>query len=479
MIKRNTKIPILRISDDKNLFEDKKLLIEYINEHDKDITKRYIKFWNAYSCNSRILDTSLVPAKAMNKPDYRITVNYPRYVVDTYNGFARGIPVKFSTEDEAINEYVSEVWDSNELDDVNAEIHKSKCIFGESYQIVYVDENGDIGTVASDPLESFPIYNNSIKPKVRYFIRTYTDEDGDRHGTISDDTYVRYFDLKDGEIIFTEEHAHGFKDVPVVVYTMNSARIGLIEIILPMCDAYDKAISEKANDVDSFADAIMKVCGATLTESQIDDLRNKRIINIGGRDGSNVIIDFLSRPSGDTTQEHLLERLERLIFTVAMVCNVSDNNFATSSGIALKMKMTPMSNLASGDWRLDNSAMKQFWKLVFSNPVNTMSDEAWTTLKFTHYLNYPDDVMDSADVAIKLNGIVSKQTQLSILPPSIVSDVDAEIEQIEKEQSEAQAKALKQAAAQMAIQAQGQQPNTEEAEEDTEEETEDNAREGN
>lgn len=459
------KLDILRISDSKDLIADTSLLQKYIAQHDNAVNNRYVKFWNAYACRAKILDTSLIPKKAMNKPDYRIAVNYPRYIVDTFNGFACGISPTASSEDDTVNDYINTIWDANDLDDVNSELHRLKCIFGESYQIVYVDEYGEIATVASDPLESFPVYDNSIRPRLRYFVRTYYDEDNKRHGSISDDTNVYYFDF-DAGIHFTEIHPHGFDGVPAIVYTMNKARIGLIEPVLDMCNAYDKAISEKMDDVDSFADAIMKVLGTMLTEDQINDLRDKRIINIGGRDGSQVIVDFMQRPSGDATQEHLLERLEKLIFTIAMVCNVSDNNFATSSGIALRMKMSPMQNLAAGDWRLDQSSMKAFWRLVFSNPVNVISPDAWQTMEFKHYLNYPDDVESAADVAVKLSDVVSKRTQLGILPTSIVPDVDAELEKINAETEEAINRA-------QALQTQSNENNTE-TEEETEQTEEEN-----
>ena len=426
---------ILRVSDDKDLIADTQKLNEYIKAHDNLITSKYNALYNAYSCNAAILSAA---KKALNKPDHRVAVNFPRYVVDTYNGFARGIPVTISSDDESVDEYVRSVIDRTGLDDVNAEIHKNKCIFGESYQIIFVDEEGEIGTVAVDPLEAFPIYSNSIRPKLRYFVRTFYDEDNKRHGTVSDDTNVYEFDFDGGEIKITDSHPHGFPGVPAVVYTMNTSRIGLIEIILPMSDAYDRAISEKANDVDAFADAILKVLGANLSEDQLDNLRDRRIINIGGKDGAGVVVDFLGKPSGDSTQENLLERLERLIFTVSMVCNVSDNNFATSSGIALKMKMEPMSNMAAGDWRSDKSSMKNFWKLVFGNPINTVAPDAWESLTLSNSLNYPDDLADAAATASTLGGIVSKRTQLASLPGSLVPDVDAELERIAEEQKAAQ-----------------------------------------
>lgn len=443
MDKMLTEYNILRVSDDKDLVSDVELLKSYIKKHDSLVSGRFKVLGDAYACRPAILDYTKNPKKtAEHKPDHRVSANFPRYIVDTYCGFSRGIPVSVSvavnnSETEGsddLAEFVREIIDYNDLDDVNTELHRLKCIFGESYQLAYVDEMGEVATVSVSPIDSFPVYDNSIKPRLRYFVRTYTDEDNKTHGTISDETYVYYFDIVDsGEIVFTDSRPHGFGSVPVIVYTMNSDRIGLVEVILSLADKYDKTLSEKMNDVDSFADAILSILGATLSRDQVADLRDRRIINIGGPDGSNSSVQFLARPSGDATQENFLERVERLIFTVSMVCNVADDNFATSSGIALKMKMQPMANLAAGDWRRDQASMKAFWRLVCANPVTSLNADDWKLLKFQNDLNYPDNSTDAADLAKKLDGVISHRTQLEILPASIVADVDEELKRIEEE----------------------------------------------
>lgn len=442
MDKMLTEYNIFRISDDKDLINDRELLKSYISKHDNLLSGRFKPLGDAYACRPAILNYSKNPKKtAEHKPDHRVSANFPRYIVDTYCGFSRGIPVSVSVADDNdesethsdLDEYVHELIESNDLDDVNTELHRLKCIYGESYQLVYVNEDGEIETVAADPLSAFPVYDNSIKPRLRYFVRTYTDEDDKIHGTISDETYVYYFSMDDGEIVFTDSRPHGFGSVPVIVYTMNDDRTGLIEVILSMSDKYDKTLSEKMNDVDYFADTILFVKGATLSRDQTADIRDRRLINIGGPDGSSSDVKFLTRPSGDTTQENFLERIERLMFTVSMVCNVSDESFATSSGIALKMKMQPMANLAAGDWRRDQASMKAFWRLVCANPVNNLQEDDWKLLKFNNDLNYPDNSTDSAELATKLDGVISHRTQLEILPASIVSDVDEELRRIEEE----------------------------------------------
>lgn len=56
-------------------------------------------------------------------------------------------------------------------------------------------------------------------------------------------------------------------------------------------------------------------------------IRDDRIINFDG-DTERLIVEFLQKPDGDTTQEHLIDRLEKLIFHISMVANISDENFA-------------------------------------------------------------------------------------------------------------------------------------------------------
>jgi hypothetical protein len=107
----------------------------------------------------------------------------------------------------------------------------------------------------------------------------------------------------------------------------------------------NKALSEKANDVDYYADAYLKVLGATLDAEGAKHIRDNRIINFEGDDAAKIVCEFMAKPEGDTTQENLLNRLERLIFQISMVANISDENFGASSGIALKYKLQAMSNL--------------------------------------------------------------------------------------------------------------------------------------
>ena len=52
---------------------------------------------------------------------------------------------------------------------------------------------------------------------------------------------------------------HYFEGVPATEFVEYAERQSIFEPVLTMINAYNNAISEKANDVDYFADAYMKV----------------------------------------------------------------------------------------------------------------------------------------------------------------------------------------------------------------------------
>ena len=200
-----------------------------------------------------------------------------------------------------------------------------------------------------------------------------------------------------------------------------------------MINEYNEAISEKANDVAYFADAYMKVLGAKLEEDDLTQIRDNRIINFPGTmDSGQLEVDFLQKPDGDTSQEHLLDRLQTLIFQISMVANISDENFGSSSGIALKYKLQAMSNLALTKQRKFTSGMNRRYKLIFSNPVSGMKEDDWVKLNYTFTQNMPANLLEESQIAGNLAGIVSQQTQLSVL--SCVDNVQQEIEQIQQDE---------------------------------------------
>lgn len=400
------------------------LLDEYIGKHKKRVI-RYRKLLNAYENKYDIFKRK---KKAPYKPDNRISVNFAKYITDTFNGFFIGNPIKISSSDKKINDYIQFLDKFNDQDDNNAELSKMCSIFGHAFEMYYINDT-NIGITYVSPLESFMIYDDSIVEEPMFFVRYYKDANDVVRGSFSDSKNVQYFHI-DGGIKFDDVKPHGFNGVPASEYVENAERQSIFESELSMINAYNKALSEKANDIDYFADAYLKVLGETLDDQGLAKIRDNRIINFDG-DAKSLIVEFMQKPNGDTSQENFLNRIERLIYQTSMVANISDENFGTSSGIALKYKLLAMTNLAKTKERKFTSGMNRRYKLIFSNPLSNMKVNDWVKIDYKFTMNIPANLLDESSIASNLDGVVSKETQLSVL--SIVDDVKAEMEKIKEE----------------------------------------------
>lgn len=417
---------IFRISDETEMTSE--LLQEYIEKNKTMTEQKYQPLWRAYSNDYDIFHAR---DKASWKPDHRLAVNFAQYIVETFEGFFLGNPIKISSTDERVHEYVNVLDSYNDQDDGNAELSRTVSIFGRAYEMYYTDEYGQECIAYLSPMESFIIYDESIKPVPRYFVRYYTDSNGIERGSISDESIVIHFIVEDELTFLDGEEPHNFNGVPATEYIQNQSRTGIFENVLCLIDEYNNVLSEKANDVDYFADAYLSILGAQVDEKTIQFMRDNRVINFGGKSSNDITVEFLQKPNGDTTQENLLSRLENLIFTVAMVVNISEDKFGTSSGIALRYKLLPMLNLMKAKERKFVSGMNRRYKILFSNPVSQMQADAWTSLEYDFTANVPVDVLSEAQAVSSLTGLVSKHTQLRLL--SCVSDVEKELQTIDDE----------------------------------------------
>ena len=417
---------IFTMPADKELTEDR--LKKCIEKHAAEVTKRYQVLQDAYMTKYEIDN---MEKKDAWKPDNRLKFNFAKYIVDTMNGFFIGNPIKLSVDegDEGVSDYLEFLDQYNDQDDNNAELSKICSIYGSGFEMYYVDELGNIGITYLNPMECFMIVDDSILQRERYFVRVFKDEDGDICGSVADSQMIRWFKLK-GKIVWGDEKVHGFDGVPATEFVENAERQGIFEPVMSLINAYNKGMSEKANDVDYFADAYLKILGPYLDEDDTKNIRTNRIINFDG-DAKEMIVEFLQKPDGDVTQEHLLDRLERLIFQLSMVANISDENFGTSSGIALKYKLQSMSNLEKTKERKFTSGMNRRYKIIFSNPVNQMHADDWVKIHVHFTPNIPANLLEETQIVQNLQGLVSQETYLKIL--SIVDDVKAEIDRIVEE----------------------------------------------
>lgn len=414
-------------------------LMEFIRQHEREKIL-WKELENQYLSKPEILYGE---EKEAYKPDNRLVANFGRYLVLNFNGYFVGLPTKVHHSDEKLNKVVQDFWKLNDMDNVIDELGKLSSIFGKAYLIMYQDEDAQTKVAYSDPYDIFLIHTNHIKPSTLYGVRYHAVEGG-YEGEIYDSEGYQHFLLVDDELLLeTPTNAEGkeigqtfYGRVPIVEFIHNEERQSLIEPVATFIDGFNKALSEKANDVDYFADAYLAILGAELDENKLPQIRDNRILNVHGSDVSKIDVKFLEKPNADETQENLLDRLERLIYTLSMVTNTSEEVISTSgvaSGEALKVKQQGMSNLAISKERKFESALQTMFGMMFNVLTNVDSSNRmeYNNIEYTWRRNTPRNISEEVEVVRSLEGVVSKHTQLTQL--SLLDDVEAEKLRLDEE----------------------------------------------
>ncbi len=416
---------IYRIQAGKEMTPE--LLAEYIGRHKKEVNMRLNKLDEAYRGDYNIFHQRKKPAW---KPDNRIAFGFAKYIVDTMNGYFLGVPIALHHEDSEVSGFLDFLNKYNGLDDINAELGKYDDMFGTGNEIYYTDEEGKLSVQQISPIESFMIYDDSVLMREMFFIHYYRDANDVERGSWSNDKIVQHFVREGSYKWIGDPSEHHFDDVPATEFIENSERLGILDGVMSAINAFNKAISEKANDVDAFADAYMKIIGPKIDDKTIQFIRDKRIVNLEEDDPSGVVAEFMQKPTGDTTQENLLDRLYKGIFQMSMVADLSDESFAGStSGIALKYKLQAMSNLADAKKRKFQAALERRYRILFSHPACPLEADQWINIDYKFTKSLPANLLEESQIATNLEGVVSKETQLKVL--SIVDNTQEEMDKLE------------------------------------------------
>ncbi|HFI0448588.1 TPA: phage portal protein [Streptococcus suis] len=409
------------------------LVADAVRIHRSELLKGYFENEDMYMSNHSILKGS---PKAPWKPDNRLVINYAKYIVDTFGGYQIGVPVKITHEDDVITDFIDNFRKLNDMEDTEFELAKIADIFGHAFLYVFQDEDGNTRTTYNSPVNMLIVHDDSIQEKPLFAVRYAFDEGAATgYGQVITASEVIDATFRTGDdVTFQERTPHIYGHLPVVELIENEERQGIFDSVKTLINALNKAASEKANDVDYFADAYLKVVGVELDGDMAGQIRENRIFNLwkNGSDGPLPDVGFLEKPNSDTTQENLIALLKESIFAVSMVANLSEEDFGNASGTALAFKLQAMDNLAKMKDRKMQSAFNRLYEIVFNVPMASVPSDGWTGITYQFTRNVPRNVLEEAQIVAQLSGQVSNATKLSVL--SIVDNPQDELDKMAEEE---------------------------------------------
>lgn len=415
-------------------------LLELIDYHRLHIRKRYLRDRNYYEGKHYILRKQ---RKSLYKPDNRLVINFPKKAVTTFNGFFDGTPIKIDHPEDSVDEAISKWENMNNFEDVMSEVSKASSIYGRAFFYVYQDETGQPCVADVDPLNTFLIYDDTFAEHVRYGVHYGYNSDGRMTVTVIDQRYERHFIVNGSSENYLDQTSaviNPYPIVPIIEAPENKERMAMCADIYTLFDELDKAMSEKSNDVDYFADAYLKIINAFMDEEENakfrGNLRDNRMIVVNGSGEDNAEVDFMSKPNADTTQENLIDRLVDYIYQIASVTNMNDEAFSGNpSGVTLRLKYQPMKDMAGTKAQKFKKSLRDVFQCVLAT-LNVGAADGWMDLKFKFTQSIPQNLLEEGQTLSYLWGRTSKRTALAQM--SFIEDPDKELELIKKEQTEDQ-----------------------------------------
>lgn len=372
----------------------------------------------------------LADRKDPGKPDNRLVCNFCRSITDSTVGYFMGIPVTYASDDP---ETLAEVIRLNSLNDeafVNSALAGDLSVYGTAAEILWSD--GDVRFAPLSPETVFPIFSDDVDGSLIGAVRTFRHADGTVTVQYLDHESVQDYVDRSGVLELVNEREHYFGRVPVNFYRNNRHATGDFEPVLTLVDAYNKLQSECVNDFDLFADSYLAISGmGGTTAEDLEKLRRDRVLLLD--DGGEA--RWLTKSVNDSYVENLKTRIAKDIYRFSGTADIAEiDGGGIASGVALKYRLVNFENRVAVTEQFFRRGLMGRFAVIDSLYKNLGRAFDSRSIRATFTRNVPGNWDAAAELALKLDGIVSKQTQLELLP--FVDSAAAELARLDKEKTE-------------------------------------------
>lgn len=378
--------------------------------------------------------------RTTDKEDAKLVHDYPGYITTIATAYFLGKPISYTLQDDKLKkdfEKLSEYLSTEEEQQENFEHSENCSIFGKSYELWYKNVDNTIGNVVVDPRDCFILRDNTVKKEITVAVRwdkTKNKEDKWIYTLeVYDSTNVTTYeflsdsDKKEVPNIKGVTKLHGFNQVPIIEFLNNKRAFGDFKKVVSLIDGYDETASTSIDDMTDFTDALLVLTNVGGTDKEtLKKIKEDKLMLIDD-DGD---AKWLIKQVNDSYAQNNKNRLNQDIHKFSMIPDMQDKEFSgNSSGVALGYKLLALEQLAAQKEMHFKKAINQRLQLMIDF-YNLKIKSTDIQKVFTR--NVPKNLVEAADTAQKLQGLVSHETILSILP--FIEDAKGELEKIKAEE---------------------------------------------
>lgn len=362
-------------------------------------------------------------------PNSRVPHNYPAYISDMAAGYLIGTPIRYEYEDSEALSPLLQSLNESDTQSLDTEIACQQSVFGRGVELIYADENARPRCVALDPRDAFVVYSDdeTAQPLFGVYLRPEYDVRGSRVGlrvTVYTDALIARYRCAHTASIREplDVTQHYFGAVPLIEYWNNARETGDFERVLPLIDAYDTLQSDRVNDKQQFADALLVLTGVMgIAAPEENDgltpgerLRQDKTLSLPD---STAKVEWLTKEAQESDADVLRLALSHDIHKFSMVPDLTDEHFAGNlSGVAMRYKLLGLEQLTSIKERYFREGLRQRIRLIahYLSLLGNREINA-NNVRFIFTRSLPVNDMEQAQIVSTLHGIVEDQKLLPLL----------------------------------------------------------------
>lgn len=369
-------------------------------------------------------------------PNSRMPHGYPAYISDMAAGYLIGTPIRYEYDDPDALKGLLDALKESDTQSLDAEIAMQQSIFGRGVELIYADENARPRCTVLDPRDAFTVYSDdeTASPLFGVYLRAEYDVSGRRTGQIitvyTDALIARYRCAQPSAIREPiDVTRHYFGAVPLIEYWNNAREAGDFERVLPLIDAYDVLESDRVNDKQQFADALLVLTGVMgLTSPDESDgrtpgerLRQDKTLALPD---STAKVEWLTKEAQESDADVLRLAIAHDIHKFSMVPDLTDEHFAGNlSGVAMRYKLLGLEQLTAIKERYFREGLRHRIRLLSRYLALLGAKEVYAPdVRFIFTRSLPVNQVEQAQIVKDLHGIVPDEQllpQLSFLHDSV------------------------------------------------------------
>ena len=223
------------------------------------------------------------------------------------------------------------------------ELTKQAAICGYAGRLFYIDKKGEPMVMNVQPSNCIILSDTNDMTHPTYGVRYYKTTDiNDKtiyKAEFYDESTIYYFEGSYNKLQLVRRQPHLFDMCPLQGVPHNEEMQGTMEKVLSLIDAYDRALSDANNELESFAHAYMIWKNMSIPDEEKKKAQLAGSIEFHSNGVEDADVYFLTKDINDAFIEHHLDRLEKGIRHFSNTPDLSDESFGTASGVSLKFKI--------------------------------------------------------------------------------------------------------------------------------------------